>query len=104
MKEPTRINRNAKVRTETSFEGRWKSNRDPVLQVKWGDVSAEAIRLAVDTISLAGGAIMLGITSDRGAYSVVVLHGEAKLKEYPHSVQEAEELLAWLTDEFLPRI
>lgn len=43
---------------------------------------------------------MFGVTTDGGAYSICVLHGSQKVKEYPHTTEECEAVLANLTDWF----
>lgn len=86
------------------LQGNWKENRDAGEPVVWSSVNGAKLQLAVDTISRAGGAIMLGRTSDGGAYSCVVLYGSYKVKEYPHSTEEMDDLLDWLVEEFLPAV
>lgn len=80
---------------------RWKDNtRGPALEIHWSDVDEHRRALAIDSVTRGGGAIMFGRTSDGGALSLVVLHGTAKIKEYPHTAEEAAELIDWLVDEF----
>lgn len=78
----------------------WKKNVQVSEPVNYGMLDAIVLRRTIDAITRAGGAIMLGVTSDGGAYSCVVLHGDAKIKEYPHSVEELSNLFEQLTDEF----
>lgn len=80
--------------------GLWKKNLRPVESVAWFDIDASTIRGAVDAVSRAGGAIMFGRTTDGGAYSVLVLYRDEKVKEYKHSVAECEELLRDITASF----
>lgn len=79
----------------------WRTNSGPSIAIHWSDVDKGRLALLVDTITRAGGAVMFGRTQDGGALSLVVLHGESKMKEYPHTAVEAEELLQWLVDEFV---
>lgn len=68
--------------------------------VSWGtiadDVIADLVRIAASN----GAAIMFGVTSDSGAFSLCVLDKENKIKEYPHSEQEVDDFRAWLRDEY----
>lgn len=82
------------------LSGRWRENRGAALEVVWGDVDATKLRGMVDSITRAGGAVMLGRTSDGGAYSICVLMDSERLKEYPHTVEECEDLLQELMTGF----
>lgn len=82
----------------------WKKNLKAVVPCYWGDVDMAILRRAIDTVTRAGGAIMLGVTSDSGAYSICVLYGSDKVKEYPHSVSECEGLLTELAEQFLEEL
>lgn len=77
----------------------WKKNIQSPVPRYYSDIDAIAIRGAIDAVTRNGGAIMFGVTSDGGAYSFMVLLGNEKIKEYPHSVEEAEELLQELLQE-----
>jgi hypothetical protein len=78
----------------------WRKNSTAVVPRYWSDVDANVIRGAVDAVTRAGGAIMFGVTSDGGAYSLCILHGQDKLKEYSHDPQELTDLLKAITEEF----
>ena len=80
---------------------RRRTNLRPVLEIHWGDIDATAIRLAIDAVTRAGGAIMVGRTSDGGALSVCILDGDTKIKEYPHTVDEATALLRAIAEEYV---
>jgi len=80
---------------------RKRSNLRPVLEIYWSDIDAAAIRLAIDAVTRAGGAIMVGRTSDGGALSVCILDGDTKIKEYPHTIEEAVALLGAIADEYV---
>lgn len=76
----------------------WRTNKVSDNVCHWGDIDPTTLRLAIDAVTRAGGAIMLGLTSDGGAYSICVLQGNEKAKEYPHGKLEAEETLKALAD------
>jgi len=71
----------------------WRKNLSPVVEVRWRDVSEDVLATCVDKVTQNGAALILGLTSDGGAYSVCVLSGQDKVREYPHSVAECEDLL-----------
>ena len=87
---------NAAPKTSPTIRRNYK-NRE-LLAYK-GD-AAEIVSDMVDLVSKHGGAIMFGLTSDGGAYSVCVLAGSEKIKEYPSSVEELSALHMWLRDEY----
>lgn len=64
----------------------------------WSQVDAEKLRLAVDAATRRGAAIILGLTSDGGAYSLCVLDTSGKAKEYPHGKASCEEVLDGITE------
>jgi putative hemolysin len=78
----------------------WKKNLQSVVPRYWSDVDDTAIRFAIDACTRAGGAIMFGVTTDGGAYSICVLHGQDKLKEYPHDAAECADLLRAIGESF----
>jgi len=78
----------------------WKKNTPLALICHWSDIEPTDIRGCVDAVTRAGGAVMLGLTSDGGAFSVCVLHGDDKIKEYPHGISECTDLLKALTQYF----
>jgi len=80
---------------------RRRSNLRPVMEIHWSDIDAVALRLAIDAVTRAGGAIMVGRTSDGGALSVCILDGDTKIKEYPHTVEEAVALLGAIAAEYV---
>lgn len=77
-----------------------RANLRPVIEIHWSDIDATTLRLAVDSATRAGAAIMFGRTTDGGALSVCILDGPDKIKEYPHSASEAEALLRAVSEEF----
>ena len=70
-------------------------NSEPVA---WGDIDASIIRGAIDAVAKAGGALMFGITSDGGAYSICSLLDGNKAKGYTHTKDECEDQLTTLTE------
>lgn len=79
----------------------WQKNISPSEPCVWSDVSVSDIGAALDAVTRAGGAIMLGVTSDGGAYSICVLYGQDKIKEYPHSAAECGATMRALAETFL---
>jgi hypothetical protein len=77
-----------------------RTNLRPVLEIHWSDLSPDSIRGAVDAVTRAGAAILMGRTSDGGALSICILDGDSKIKEYPHTVEEATQLLAAILEEY----
>lgn len=69
----------------------------------WKDVDASLLRSAVHAATMAGAAIILGVTSDGGAYSICVLDQDQKVKEYPHGVDECEQSLQDIIDFYVDR-
>jgi hypothetical protein len=64
--------------------------------VEWAEINNQLLRDCLCAVTSAGAAIMFGRTSDGGALSITVLDGEQRVKEYPHSVDDAEATLSWL--------
>ena len=82
----------------------WRKNLVVHEVVNWSNVSSDVIRGAIDAVARGGGATMLGTTSDGGAYSICVLLDQDKLKEYPHSVDECEQVLRSLCEYMAERL
>lgn len=78
----------------------WRRNSGPAIECHWSDADAQQLRLAVDAVTRRGGAIMLGLTQDGGAYSICVLSGTDKAKEYPHGAAELAQTLADIAEYF----
>ena len=66
----------------------------------WAEITNQVIRDAVCAVTAAGGAIMFGRTSDKGAYSITVLDGDERIREWPHTVEECESALRWICEMF----
>jgi hypothetical protein len=79
---------------------KWRVNVVPADPATWHSIDPSTLRGAIDAITRAGGAIMLSITADGGAYSIVVLHQNEKIKEYPHGKAACEDVLRELTEYF----
>lgn len=78
----------------------WRKNASGTSVCHWSDIDSTIIRGAIDAVARAGGAIMLGVTSDGGSYSICLLHNADKIKEYPHTCEEVQELLSQITDHY----
>lgn len=79
----------------------WQKNIRPTSECHYSDIDAALIKRAVDAVTRGGGALMFGITSDGGAYSLCVLHDAEKLKDYPHGAAECEAALLALEAMFV---
>lgn len=79
----------------------WRKNLRPAVECYWSDVDPAKIRRAIDAATRAGGAIMFGLTSDGGAYSLCILSGADKVKDYPHGAVECEETLLSIEQMFV---
>jgi hypothetical protein len=66
--------------------------------IDWGDISRDGIGEFVQNVTRNGPAIMLGRTSDGGALSITILDGDDKLREWPHTPEEFEEIADWARD------
>lgn len=82
------------------FQKSWRPNIKDRTERHYSDIDADKLRLAIDACTRAGGAIMFGVTSDQGAFSVVILSGDQKVKEYPASNTEMTALLDWVAEFF----
>lgn len=71
----------------------WQKNFRAPVECHYSDADATIIKRAIDAVARGGGAIMFGVTSDGGAYSLCVLHDDSKVKDYPHGVDELHEAL-----------
>lgn len=80
---------------------RRRSNLRPVLDIYWSAIEATSLRGAIDGVTRQGAAIMFGRTSDGGALSVCILDGDTKIKEYPHTAEEAQAVLAAILEEYV---
>jgi hypothetical protein len=72
----------------------------PREKVSWSEINNQLIRDAIVAVCGAGAAIQLSETSDGGALSIRVYDGDNAVKEYPHTVDEAEKTLTWLVGMF----
>lgn len=79
----------------------FRANPQALFPVHYSEVDADHVRMALDAVTRAGGAIMFGLTSDGGAFSVMVLSSEGKAKEYPHTAEEFSELMRSITDYYV---
>ncbi len=77
-----------------------RANLRMVRTVSWSDIGDSTIADMVRLVTKYGAAIMFGITSDQGAYSICVLDNDSKIKEYPHDGDAVENVQRWLRDEY----
>lgn len=66
----------------------------------WGEVPNQVLRDAIVSVTNAGAAIMFGRTSDKGAFSITILDGDERIREWPHTVDECEQSLRWICGMF----
>jgi hypothetical protein len=78
----------------------WREQGQSEVVCRWQDIDTKLIATAVALITTAGAAIILGITSDGGAYSLCVLDGTQKIKEYPHGSEACTILLQSLIEHY----
>jgi len=64
----------------------------------WGAVNATAIRDAIAMVSIRGGALRFGYTSDGGAFAIGVYGDGDPYTEYLRPGESAEDYLAELTE------
>lgn len=103
MAEPKNT-RNGNSKQATSKNGAlllWKKNATSAEPCAYSAIDPTLLRRTIDVVTRAGGAVMFGVTSDGGAYSVMVLYKDQKLKEYPHGADECASLLEEMCDTFL---
>jgi|SRR5215469_16481603 len=77
-----------------------RPNLRMVSSVSWRDISPSLIADLVRITTSNGAAIMFGITSDSGAFSICILDNANKIKEYPRDDTELLSILTWLQDEY----
>lgn len=77
-----------------------RSNLRVVRAVRWSDIPSDTIAAIVELVTSFGAAVMFGVTSDKGAYSLLILDNDNKIKEYPHDETDVHNLLTWLRDEY----
>jgi hypothetical protein len=79
----------------------FRANPTALFPVNYSEIDAGELKLALDAVTRAGGAIMFGLTSDGGAFSVMVLSSEGKAKEYPHTKEEFSALMGSITEYYV---
>lgn len=88
-------NRRPIATKERSQSRRFRSN-----PVSYAECDNQLLRDTVVAITENGAAVLLGRTSDGGAFTVQVYDGNDKISEYPHTVEELEAVLRWLCSMF----
>lgn len=71
----------------------FRQNKQADVQCLYSDCDGELLKSAVDSVTRKGAAIMFGVTSDGGAFSVLILDGNDKAREYPHGADELNDVL-----------
>lgn len=79
----------------------WRKNTPDSGQCDWSTIDPTILRGTIDAVTKAGGAVMFGVTADGGAFSLCILQGDQKIKEYPHGTSECEETLQNITSWFV---
>lgn len=79
---------------------RRESRRFNVNPVSYDSIDNQLLRDTVVSVTNAGAAILLGRTSDGGAFTIQVYDGNERIREWPHTSEEAEAVLTWLRDMF----
>ena len=69
--------------------------------VSYAAINPDTVRSIVQAVATSGGAVMFGQTRDGGAYSVMILMDDEKIKEYPRDQTDFDNLLVWLVEEYL---
>lgn len=77
-----------------------RTNLRPAIEIHWSDLDAIKLRGAVDALTRRGCACILGVTSDGGALSLCILDRDTKIREYPHTPLEAEQVLDAILEEY----
>jgi len=77
-----------------------RANLRMVRTVSWLDIGDSTIADMVRLVTKYGAAVMFGVTSDQGAFSICVLDNDNKIKEYPHDGDAVEAVHRWLRDEY----
>jgi len=76
------------IRKLARFENlAWRDNA-PTEPVDWHQVATADLMNLLLAVTRSGGAVILGLTSDGGAFSVCILLDDQKIREYPHSPAE----------------
>ena len=94
---PKRENNGRQAKSSTPVV---RANLRVVRAVSWADIDDSTIADLVRLATGYGSAIMFAVTSDGGAFSICVLDNQNKIKEYPHSAEEVQNVHTWLRDEY----
>lgn len=66
----------------------------------WGDLDPDDIGKWIQQVTRHGVGLILGTTSDGGALSITLMDGDERLRDYPSSVDDFVELLAWCAERY----
>lgn len=94
MTNPGREQKGLKAATEARRPGlTFRRNAGTHAAAELRQVDPTKLHNAIGACVHAGAAIMFGRTQDGGAFSVVILDGADKVKEYPNTVAAFNELM-----------
>jgi hypothetical protein len=79
---------------------KFRSNQKVSAEYYFADIDATLLRDVIDAVTRHEAAIMFSRTSDGGAYSVLVLDGQDKAREYPHGPEELTDVLRALLETY----
>lgn len=82
----------------------WQGNTPPDAPVSWAEVDAATLVYAICSATAAGAALMFSCTSDNGAFVLMVLDQDDKVKQYPHTVPDVEALLTSIAEFYQERL
>jgi len=88
-------NRRGAARVERTESRRYHSDT-----ASYAGCDNQLLRDALVAITDSGAAVLFGRTSDGGALTIQVYDGQERIREYPHTAEEAEGVLSWLRDMF----
>lgn len=66
----------------------------------WSEIDPDDLGKFVQFVTSKGLAVILGVTSDGGAGSVTILDGDKRLREWPSSKNDFDELYTALVDTY----
>lgn len=81
---------------------KFRPNSSSGQAVSWRGADANKILRTIAAATEAGAAIMLGKTQDGGAFSVIVLDGDSRMKDYSHNIQDLHDVLDQVYDHYTP--
>lgn len=64
--------------------------------IYFGELDTDALGRFVARICDSGSGLVLGRTTDGGALSITIMDGHERIREYPTTVEDAEDLFKWV--------